>query len=111
MQAAAFGLDDEIDVHGGAAESGGFVAGVKIVVAVGAAKRQIEVRVNIDPARHQVLARAVDEGVPMLGNIAADQRNHFTFDKDIRLDHIGGGDERATLKESTHNIFLSRDSG
>ena len=83
--AAANGLNYEINVAGGAAKGRRYVPGVEVIIADGAAKRQIQMRMNIDAAGHQIFAGAIHNLMASRVNISPDQRNHFTLDQHIGL--------------------------
>jgi hypothetical protein len=56
-------LDGEIDDAGGAAEGSGHGARLEVVGRGGATERHVQVGVNVDAARHDVLPRGVDRAV------------------------------------------------
>ena len=57
-QGRALGLDGEIDVHGGAAEGRGLMAGEEVVGGDGAAERHVQVGVDVDAAGDHIACRS-----------------------------------------------------
>jgi hypothetical protein len=75
---------------------------IKIIVAISAAKRQIEMGMHINPARQQIFTRAINDFMPIWRNILPNQRNDFAFYQYIGFGHIAGGNDCAMFKKNAH---------
>ena len=107
MQAAADGLDDEVDMGGRAAESRRHVPDIKVVVADRAAEGQVEVGVHIDAAGHAgICRRSRRHREPRRLRFVPDQRDDFAVDQHIGLHHVAGGDDRTVFEYCAHCILL-----
>ena len=81
----AFELNGKIDQRSGAAISSRDGARLKIIGALGAAERHIEMRVNVDPAgEHEVTGGFEDAASVFDGKLSADGGNFVTVDSDVR---------------------------
>src|SRR5690606_1236554 len=98
VQAAADRLHYKVNMAGGAAESRGHMAGVEVIIADRAAKRQFEMGMDINTAGEQVFSGAVHNLVPIGVQVAANNCNDFAFDQYVSLYHIAGGDYCSVLE-------------
>ena len=93
-------LNGEVDQGGGAAERGGASAGFKVVGAGSAAKRHIQMGVDVDPAREDVFVRRIDQACGIFARQAGAEGDHAaTFDSDISLICVGCGNHGAVCND------------
>src|SRR6185369_10431513 len=77
---------------------------LEIVSRRGPAERHVEVSVDVDAARQQVLAGGVDD--PIGGHVerGADGGDLVAVDEDVALIAIRGGYDRPALDQQTHSL-------
>ena len=101
VQALAEVLDREVD-EGGASVGRRDRAGLEIIGRLRSAERHVEMRVDVDPAGHDELARGVDHRVRGQVQPLADQADDALVDVHVGLVAVGGRDDGAVLDESGH---------
>ena len=102
VQGLAAVLDREIDDRCRAPEGRGPGASLEIVGGRRAAKRHVEVRVDVDAPGQHVLAHGVDRFVGSHVESDADRLDLLILDEDVASILVDGGDNRAVLDQRTH---------
>ena len=98
LQRLALVRAGEVDDHGRAAVDGAARAGVEVVGGGSAADVEVEVRVGVDETREEQLARHVDDGCAVRGQVFADGEDLFALDQHVGRAGSGGGDDGAAFE-------------
>ena len=97
-------LDAEVDVARRAAERGGGLSRRDVVDRHRPAERHVEMRVRVDAAREDVLARGVDDPIGVDVERLADHRDPLAVDVDVADVVVGGRDDPPALDQCRHVI-------
>ena len=100
-QALAVALHREVDDRGRAAPGGGRGAGGEVVGRERPTERELHVGMHIDPARHHVPVRRVDDHVG-LAEPGADRPDLLAVDQHVGPGHVGGRDHGPVLDQRCH---------
>ena len=107
-QRLAFVLDCEIDQGCGAAECGRAGAGLEVIGTGGPAKRHVEMRVDIDSTRHDVLALSIDDARRIvLGQASANGVDLAVDNSYICCISVRRGHDSSILDECIESHWIS----
>ncbi len=102
-----FVLNSKVDQGSGAAEGGGARASFKIIGAGGAAERHIQVSVDVNASRKNILAGSVDQSLGILPGQGAAEGDHSpVFNRNIGLAGVGCRDHIAVGNDGVEPHWL-----
>jgi hypothetical protein len=90
-------LNREVDNRRGAAKRCRRRSRLEVVGGSAAAKRHVEMRVDVDAARKQVFPRGIDHAIRLHRQHRADDRDLLALDQHVALVQVGGRDDGAAL--------------